>query len=137
MSLTTSLSSDSSSESRKGDTSGVLTDSAFKTMSFISRNLGGAYGPNGFTFSIVKFKRSSNERKKRFTSPIIYLKEKIDVGCAIDEDRMLRINRLQDLDDVEKLEAMDLVQKARVKWEVEGDENLKFFHGVINSKRNS
>ncbi|GJS89488.1 hypothetical protein Tco_0116259 [Tanacetum coccineum] len=26
-----------------------------------------------------------------------------------DEDRMLRINRLQDLDDVEKLEAMDLV----------------------------
>ncbi|GJZ42065.1 hypothetical protein Tco_0588951 [Tanacetum coccineum] len=84
-----------------------------------------------------RVKDSEHSRKKEILLSLIYLKEKIDVGCAIDEDRMLRINRLQDLDDVEKLEAMDLVQKARVKWEVEGDENLKFFHGVINSKRNS
>ncbi|GJZ42066.1 hypothetical protein Tco_0588952 [Tanacetum coccineum] len=53
MSLTTSPSSDSSYELRKGDTSGVSTDSASETMSPISRYLGGAYGPNGFTFSIV------------------------------------------------------------------------------------
>ncbi|GJT02278.1 ribonuclease H-like domain-containing protein [Tanacetum coccineum] len=44
---------------------------------------------------------------------------------------------MQELEDLEKLESMDLVQKSRVKWEVEGDENLKFFHGLINSRRKS
>nr|GFB78743.1 RNA-directed DNA polymerase, eukaryota [Tanacetum cinerariifolium] len=30
---------------------------------------------------------------------------------------------------------MDMVQKARIKWAVEGDENSKFFHGMLNRKR--
>nr|GEW36416.1 RNA-directed DNA polymerase, eukaryota, reverse transcriptase zinc-binding domain protein [Tanacetum cinerariifolium] len=29
------------------------------------------------------------------------------------------------------------INEARVKWEVEGDENSKFFHGLINSRRKS
>ncbi|GJT99067.1 retrovirus-related pol polyprotein from transposon TNT 1-94 [Tanacetum coccineum] len=32
---------------------------------------------------------------------------------------------------------MDSVRKPRVKWEVERDENSKFFHGLINSRRKS
>ncbi|GKC88459.1 hypothetical protein Tco_1149108 [Tanacetum coccineum] len=44
---------------------------------------------------------------------------------------------IQELEDLEKLESMDLVQKSSVKWEVEGDENLKFFHGLINFIRKS
>lgn len=27
------------------------------------------------------------------------------------------------------------MQKAKVKWGIEADENTKFFHGVINKKR--
>ncbi|GJZ32711.1 hypothetical protein Tco_0578147 [Tanacetum coccineum] len=29
----------------------------------------------------------------------------------------------------------DLAQKAKVKWVIEGDENFKFFHGIVNKKR--
>ncbi|GKC83034.1 RNA-directed DNA polymerase, eukaryota, reverse transcriptase zinc-binding domain protein, partial [Tanacetum coccineum] len=58
---------------------------------------------------------------------------------VVDLDRLwtTRINRMQELEDLEKLESMDLIQKSRVKWEVGGDENLKFFHGLINSRRKS
>nr|GEX16358.1 RNA-directed DNA polymerase, eukaryota [Tanacetum cinerariifolium] len=32
------------------------------------------------------------------------------------------------------MEARDYVQKPKIKWAIEGDENLKFFHGIINKK---
>ncbi|GJY80071.1 putative RNA-directed DNA polymerase, eukaryota, reverse transcriptase zinc-binding domain protein [Tanacetum coccineum] len=41
------------------------------------------------------------------------------------------------LDNIDKLESMDLLQKDRIRWDVEGDENFKFFHGIINSKRHT
>ncbi|GKB02349.1 putative RNA-directed DNA polymerase, eukaryota, reverse transcriptase zinc-binding domain protein [Tanacetum coccineum] len=76
-------------------------------------------------------------RKKNIMSSLRNTEEKIDAGCANDEDKVLRVNGLQELDGLEKLESMDLVQKARVKWEVKGDENLNFFHDIINSRRKS
>nr|GEU51426.1 reverse transcriptase domain, reverse transcriptase zinc-binding domain protein [Tanacetum cinerariifolium] len=33
------------------------------------------------------------------------------------------------------MNSLDLMQKARDEWEVEGDENSKFFYGLINSRR--
>lgn len=36
--------------------------------------------------------------------------------------------------ELEKLAVLDLKQRERVKWTVEGDENTKFFHGYINNK---
>ncbi|GJX03209.1 RNA-directed DNA polymerase, eukaryota [Tanacetum coccineum] len=30
----------------------------------------------------------------------------------------------------------EMAQKAKIKWAVEGDENSKFFHGMLNKKRN-
>nr|GEV07422.1 hypothetical protein [Tanacetum cinerariifolium] len=56
-------------------------------------------------------------RKKNITSSLRNIEEKIDAGCANDEHRTLRVNRLQELDGLEKLESMDLIQKALVKWE--------------------
>nr|GEU81583.1 RNA-directed DNA polymerase, eukaryota, reverse transcriptase zinc-binding domain protein [Tanacetum cinerariifolium] len=82
-------------------------------------------------------KENETNRKKATLVLLRSLDEKIDAGQASDVDRLLRINTWQELDNLEKLESMDLLQKARVKWDVEGDKNLKFCHGVINSKRKS
>ncbi|GJV33783.1 hypothetical protein Tco_1394183 [Tanacetum coccineum] len=37
---------------------------------------------------------------------------------------------------VQKNQASEISQKAKIKWAIEGDENVKFFHGILNKKRN-
>ncbi|GKD33247.1 RNA-directed DNA polymerase, eukaryota [Tanacetum coccineum] len=41
----------------------------------------------------------------------------------------------ENLDDMNKKDSIDLAQKAKVKWAIVGDENSKFFHGIVNKKR--
>ncbi|KAL4585561.1 hypothetical protein LXL04_010184 [Taraxacum kok-saghyz] len=40
------------------------------------------------------------------------------------------------LGDLESVEQLDVLQKMRINWAVEGDENTNFFHGMLNRKRN-
>ncbi|GJY80161.1 RNA-directed DNA polymerase, eukaryota [Tanacetum coccineum] len=59
----------------------------------------------------------------------------LDTG-GVSESLLCRRNSLKcQLHDIKALEAMDSMQKSKVKWAVEGDENTKFFHGIINKKR--
>ncbi|GJV81212.1 RNA-directed DNA polymerase, eukaryota [Tanacetum coccineum] len=41
----------------------------------------------------------------------------------------------KDLHDINMRHSLDLAQKAKIKWSIEGDENSKFFHGIINKKQ--
>nr|GEW84743.1 RNA-directed DNA polymerase, eukaryota, reverse transcriptase zinc-binding domain protein [Tanacetum cinerariifolium] len=47
-----------------------------------------------------------------------------------------RVNVMNSLYDLEKLEATEIAQKVKINWSIEGDENSKFFHGMLNKKRN-
>nr|GEY90879.1 RNA-directed DNA polymerase, eukaryota, reverse transcriptase zinc-binding domain protein [Tanacetum cinerariifolium] len=38
--------------------------------------------------------------------------------------------------EVEKKNSLEAAQKVKIKWAIEGDENSKYYHGVINKKRN-
>nr|GEW87013.1 RNA-directed DNA polymerase, eukaryota [Tanacetum cinerariifolium] len=42
---------------------------------------------------------------------------------------------MQERDNLDRYSAMDVAQKAKVHWDVEGDENTKFFPGILNQKR--
>ncbi|GJW80214.1 RNA-directed DNA polymerase, eukaryota, reverse transcriptase zinc-binding domain protein [Tanacetum coccineum] len=86
---------------------------------------------------ISRTRESEVSRKESTLDLLRSLDEKIGARQASEEDRILRVTTWQELDNLEKLESMDLLQKARVRWDVKGDENSKFFHGVINSKRKS
>lgn len=46
-----------------------------------------------------------------------------------------RMNLAHELRELQSRESKDLRQKAKVKWAIEGDENSKFFHAIINAKR--
>ncbi|GJV72922.1 RNA-directed DNA polymerase, eukaryota, reverse transcriptase zinc-binding domain protein, partial [Tanacetum coccineum] len=80
-----------------------------------------------------------NDRNKRLEAlnDLKVIDKKIDDGSANENDRENRIKLLQDIDNLDNLEAHDLIQKAHIKWDIEGDENSKLFHGIINQKKRS
>ncbi|GJW24938.1 hypothetical protein Tco_0038749 [Tanacetum coccineum] len=47
-----------------------------------------------------------------------------------------RMEVLAALRNIDHIHSMDLAQKAKIKWSIEGDENSNFFHGILNKKRN-
>nr|KAJ0191688.1 hypothetical protein LSAT_V11C800406980 [Lactuca sativa] len=49
-------------------------------------------------------------------------------------EQRIRADVIKKIMEWERLQALDLKQKARIKWTIDGDENSKFFHGYINSK---
>ncbi|GKC34399.1 hypothetical protein Tco_1046783, partial [Tanacetum coccineum] len=36
---------------------------------------------------------------------------------------------------LDRIDALDAAQKAKVKWDIEGDENTPFFHGLLKQRR--
>ncbi|GJZ34395.1 hypothetical protein Tco_0580212 [Tanacetum coccineum] len=80
---------------------------------------------------------SSQERslKQNAMHDLRLIDKKIDEGSASQIDRDNRIKLMQDVEKFDNLEALDLIQKAHIKWDIDGDENSKFFHGMINQKR--
>ncbi|GKC77127.1 hypothetical protein Tco_1127901, partial [Tanacetum coccineum] len=88
----------------------------------------------------LRFSRTKVSEVSRKNSILVSLKsldDKIHAGQATYEDKRLRVNTWHELDNLVNLESMGMFQKARVRWDVEGEENTKFFYGIINSKRNT
>ncbi|GJQ96973.1 cytochrome P450 CYP72A219-like protein [Tanacetum coccineum] len=79
----------------------------------------------------------SNEASKRLEvlKNLKILNDKIEDGSASNDDRESRINLLHEVDKLDNLKAMDSIKKSRLKCDIEGDENSKFFHSLINQKR--
>nr|GEX85555.1 putative RNA-directed DNA polymerase, eukaryota, reverse transcriptase zinc-binding domain protein [Tanacetum cinerariifolium] len=59
----------------------------------------------------------------------------LDQGGVNDELLLSRMELVKQQHDLISSDARDRFQKAKVHWAVEGDENTKFFHGIMNKKR--
>ncbi|GJR69092.1 RNA-directed DNA polymerase, eukaryota, partial [Tanacetum coccineum] len=83
------------------------------------------------------------DNKSETISTIINLKKElnqldavIDKGTGTEVEAKKRMEVLAALRNIDHIHSMDLAQKAKIKWSIEGDENSNFFHGILNKKRN-
>ncbi|GJY64386.1 hypothetical protein Tco_0465846 [Tanacetum coccineum] len=53
-------------------------------------------------------------------------------GCAKNIEDIIGLQG--DYDELNYLDASEISQKAKVHWSIEGDENSKYFHGILNKK---
>ncbi|GJW30927.1 RNA-directed DNA polymerase, eukaryota [Tanacetum coccineum] len=89
----------------------------------------------GYSFTWTHPPASKMSKLDRFLVSEADLDKTIDHGKGNAEIVNERATLLKDLFDLNAKESLDMAQKAKIRWFVEGDENSKNFHGIINKKR--
>nr|GEU34606.1 RNA-directed DNA polymerase, eukaryota [Tanacetum cinerariifolium] len=73
--------------------------------------------------------------KKSIKNELSDIDKEVDRGVVSDTNLFRHLELQRKLHDINHMEAKDSFQNSKIKWAIEGDENLKFFHGIINKKR--
>nr|GEX55038.1 RNA-directed DNA polymerase, eukaryota, reverse transcriptase zinc-binding domain protein [Tanacetum cinerariifolium] len=74
-------------------------------------------------------------RKKEAIALLQDINHKVDFSMAFDSEKEIQLQLLHEIHNIDRMESMDLFQKARIKWDIEGDENTKFFLSLIKQNR--
>ncbi|GJV79890.1 RNA-directed DNA polymerase, eukaryota [Tanacetum coccineum] len=77
----------------------------------------------------------SNGLSKDLKSKLCDIDKVLDQGGVTDDILLSRLEVLKQLHDVQSSNNRDIMQKAKIRWAIEGDENSKYFHAIINKKR--
>nr|GEW06896.1 RNA-directed DNA polymerase, eukaryota [Tanacetum cinerariifolium] len=81
------------------------------------------------------YRNNKNGAAVKLKEDLRFMDEEIDKGNGSVEIVNKRLEVLNKLQHVVNAQASEVAQKAKIKWYVEGDENVKFFHGMLNKKR--
>ncbi|GJZ66869.1 RNA-directed DNA polymerase, eukaryota, reverse transcriptase zinc-binding domain protein [Tanacetum coccineum] len=81
------------------------------------------------------YKEGVKSGKRTLKSDLNSINAKIDRGEGDDNDINRRLEIIRLIQDIDKVDSMEMAQKEKIKWAIEGDENSKYYHGVINKKR--
>nr|GEV68874.1 ribonuclease H-like domain, reverse transcriptase, RNA-dependent DNA polymerase [Tanacetum cinerariifolium] len=84
---------------------------------------------------IENYKWNQMNRTMRIKSKLKDIDKLLYQLGANDDLLSARSELLKQYHDIQSVETCESIQKAKIKWAIEGDENSKFFHGMINRKR--
>nr|GEX41688.1 RNA-directed DNA polymerase, eukaryota, reverse transcriptase zinc-binding domain protein [Tanacetum cinerariifolium] len=82
------------------------------------------------------YKEKSHKSKRSLLAELADCDAIIDKGEGENNVVNERTKVVKLLQEVEKKNSLEAAQKAKIKWAIEGDENSKYYHGVINKKMN-
>ncbi|GJR41432.1 RNA-directed DNA polymerase, eukaryota [Tanacetum coccineum] len=83
----------------------------------------------------LDFKRHQVGLSKDLKSKLCDIDKVLDQGGVTDDILLSRLEVLKQLHDVQSSNNRDIMQKAKIRWAIEGDENSKYFHAIINKKQ--
>nr|GEU34258.1 RNA-directed DNA polymerase, eukaryota [Tanacetum cinerariifolium] len=84
----------------------------------------------------IKVKRLDlNSSKKSILDELSDIDKEVDCGQVAEPRLARRQDLTRQLHDIRSIEVVDVFHKSKIKWAIEGDENTKFFHGIINKRR--
>nr|GEV99269.1 putative RNA-directed DNA polymerase, eukaryota, reverse transcriptase zinc-binding domain protein [Tanacetum cinerariifolium] len=84
---------------------------------------------------VLDFKRKQSGNTIDLKSRLSDIDKSIDQGDVSEEILLERLALMKDLHEVQSANNRDVMQKAKIRWDIEGDENSKYFHAIINKKR--
>ncbi|GKA32794.1 RNA-directed DNA polymerase, eukaryota [Tanacetum coccineum] len=73
--------------------------------------------------------------RKMWQAKLEEIDKRVDDGHGAANDLQKRKQIMKLLLEVDRKETLDLAQKVKVKWDIEGDENNKYFHEIINKRK--
>ncbi|GJR39071.1 RNA-directed DNA polymerase, eukaryota [Tanacetum coccineum] len=85
--------------------------------------------------SWIKKNKLRSHSKQILIDGIREIDKELDQNGASDVLLFKRHDLIRKLNDIKEMEGKDSIQKSKVRWAIEGDENSKYFHGIINKKR--
>nr|GFA78104.1 RNA-directed DNA polymerase, eukaryota [Tanacetum cinerariifolium] len=83
----------------------------------------------------LDYKRQQVGHSKDLKSKLSDIDKMGDQGGVTHDILLSRMEVLKQLHDVQSLNNRDIMQKAKIRCAIEGDENSKYFHAIINKKR--
>nr|GFA40479.1 RNA-directed DNA polymerase, eukaryota [Tanacetum cinerariifolium] len=84
---------------------------------------------------IGNYKRNQMNRTTEIKSKLKDIDKLLDQLGANNDLLSVRSELLKQYHDIQSVDTRESIQKAKIKWAIEGDEDYKFFHGMINRKR--
>ncbi|GJW13376.1 RNA-directed DNA polymerase, eukaryota, partial [Tanacetum coccineum] len=83
----------------------------------------------------IKLKKDSSKNiKKTLKAELAKIDLLLDKEESNSDVLNKRISVSKPLQELDKLESMEVAQKAKIKWVIKEDEILKYYHGVLNKK---
>ncbi|GJZ27106.1 RNA-directed DNA polymerase, eukaryota [Tanacetum coccineum] len=80
-------------------------------------------------------KEGTSNNMRKLKADLAELDVVIDKGEGDEDVVNKRTNVVRSLPELEKLQSVEVAQKAKIKWAIEGDENSKYYHCILNKKR--
>nr|GEY68577.1 RNA-directed DNA polymerase, eukaryota, reverse transcriptase zinc-binding domain protein [Tanacetum cinerariifolium] len=87
--------------------------------------------------NIINEIESLNNRKSILKAELADLDGVIDKGEGSNANGHRRREVVRLIQEVEKVDAMEVAQKAKIKWSIKGDENSKYYHEIPNRGNSS